>query len=147
MNYEPLDCLSETQTEDLIRMYRSEWWTRGRRPEDVQRMLEHADLVVGFCEPSTGRLAAFARVITDFVYKALVLDVIVAAEHRAAGLGRALMDRIVDHPRLSSVQHLELYCREEMIPFYERWGFRVDPDDTRFISARRSIARQDWAAR
>ena len=133
MNYEPLDHLSEAQTDDLIRMYHSEWWSEGRKPADVRRMLQHTDVIVGLAEPSTGRLVAFARVITDFVYKALVLDVIVAAEHRDEGLGRALMDHVVDHRRLASVRHLELYCREEMIPFYERWGFRGVPEDVRFM--------------
>lgn len=133
MNYQPLDHLSEEQTEDLLDMYRSEWWSERRKLVDVRRMLEQCDVVVGFAEPDSGRLVAFARVITDFVYKALVLDVIVAAEHRDEGLGRALMDRILDHPRLATVRHLELYCREEMIAFYRQWGFFVDPQDTRFM--------------
>lgn len=139
MNYERLDELNDPQIDDLIRMYRSEWWTKGRRADDVRLMLEHSDVIVGFAEPSGGRLVAFARVITDFVYKALILDVIVAEEHRKEGLGRALIDRIVTHPRLSSVRHLELYCRAEMIPFYERWGFRTDPSDTRFMRFVRDV--------
>lgn len=133
MNYKLLDCLTEAQTDDLLLMYRGEWWTNRREPQDVRRMLEQCDVIVGFAASDSGRLVAFARVITDFVYKALVLDVIVAAEHRDKGLGRALMDRILDHPRLASVRHLELYCREEMIPFYRQWGFSVDPQDTRFM--------------
>lgn len=133
MNYERLDELNDTQADDLIRLYQSEWWTKGRRADDVRRMLEHSDVIVGFAELSSGRLVAFARVITDFVYKALILDVIVADEHRKTGLGRALIDRIVTHPRLSSVRHLELYCRAEMIPFYERWGFSADPAGSRFM--------------
>ena len=133
MNYQPLDHLSEAQTDELLDLYRAEWWTKHRESQDVRRMLKQCDVIIGFAEPSTGRLVAFARVITDFVYKALVLDVIVTAEHRDEGLGRALMDRILDHPRLATVRHLELYCREKMIPFYRQWGFCVDPQDTRFM--------------
>ena len=138
MNYAPLDTLNDAQVRDLVRMYQSEWWTVSRTEDDVSRMLEHCDCVFGFAEPSSGRLVAFARVITDFVYKALVLDVIVDPEHRDCGLGQALLDRILEHLRLTDVKHFELYCREEMIPFYERFGFRADPQDTRFMRLSRN---------
>ena len=143
MNYLPLDKLNDAQVRDLVRMYQSEWWTAGRAEDDVRAMLEHCDRVFGFAEPSSGRLAAFARVITDFIYKALVLDVIVDPAHRERGLGKALLDRILGDPRLASVKHVELYCREEMIPFYERFGFEVDPAETRFMRLSRDAEERE----
>ena len=85
-------------------------------------MVASARIFVAFADDS-GRLAAFARVLTDFVFKAFVFDVIVDPLHRATGLGKALMDAIIGHPELAGVRHFELYCRPELIPFYERWGF------------------------
>jgi predicted GNAT family N-acyltransferase len=69
------------------------------------------------------RLVGFARVLTDFVYEALVLDVIVAEDLRGTGLGAALMNAIVNHPRLALVRTIELACQPELVSFYERWGF------------------------
>jgi GNAT superfamily N-acetyltransferase len=109
--------------EQLHRLYLAEWWTHRRNVDDVRRMLEGSDVVVGFVDESNGRLAGFARVITDFVYKALVLDVIVDEGYRRTGLGARLMDEVIGHPRLQGVLHFELYCRPELVPFYERWGF------------------------
>ena len=123
----PIDRLTDSQIEDLHHLYQSEWWTKGRRLEDVRRLIDNSQLVAGFSDPATNRLLAFARVITDSVYKALILDVIVAESHRHSGLGRALMDRIVAHPKLGGVRHLELYCRPELVPFYRKWGFEL-PD-------------------
>lgn len=37
---------------------------------------------------------AFARILTDYVYKALILDVIVEPAYRGRGLGRLLMESI-----------------------------------------------------
>ena len=109
--------------EQLWRMYQGEWWSRGRRMQDVRRAVEHSDLVFAFCDSETGQLAAFARVLTDFVYKAVIFDVIVERAHRRTGLGRTLLDGITSHPALLFVEHIELYCRPELIPFYEQWGF------------------------
>jgi GNAT superfamily N-acetyltransferase len=131
-SYQFVSRLTSEHIEQLWRMYQDEWWSRGRRIEDVRRMIRHADLVFAYCHPETGRLAAFARVLTDFVYKAVVFDVIVERTHRGLGLGRMLLEAITSHPALLFVEHLELYCRPEMVPFYEKWGF-TDLDQLHFM--------------
>jgi GNAT superfamily N-acetyltransferase len=114
-------------------LYSYGWWTQGRERRAVKRMLEGSDVIVGYCDPSSDRLVAFARVLTDFVYKALILDVIVAAAHRKSGLGRRLLDDLLEHPELREVLHFELYCLPNMLPFYERWGFSAALGDLRFM--------------
>lgn len=95
-------------------------------------MLEHTDLVVGVCSDD-GRLVGFTRVLTDRVFKAVIFDVIVAREHRGAGLGGRLIDYVLDHPMVAGVRHVELYCKLEMIPFYEKWGFTAPGDAVNFL--------------
>ena len=128
-----INALSESQIEDLHRLYQTEWWTRGRTIEEIRRMLFATRVMVAFADPMSGKLIAFARAITDDAYKALVLDVIVDTESRHRGLGKALMDAMIAHPLLSGVQHIELYCRLELIPFYERWGFKETGPELRFL--------------
>ena len=115
--------LSDRQVEDLHRFYQNEWWTQGRALDDIRRMLDHSDSLFGYAAPSDGRLVGFARVLSDRVYKALIFDLIVDPEYRNAGLGRRLMEAIVDHPELRAVKHFELYCLPEMEPFYQELGF------------------------
>jgi len=133
MRFEKIEQLTDDQINDLHGMYQEEWWTKGRGLEDVRRMLEHTSVTVGFCDAESKRLVAFARVLTDYVYKALVLDVIVEAGSRGRGLARVLMDAVVSHPSLASVRHLELYCRPELIPLYRKWGFSDELGDLRFM--------------
>jgi GNAT superfamily N-acetyltransferase len=129
-----IDRLTDRQVGDLHRLYLGEWWTNRRGLDDVRRMVEHAQILVGFAERSPdGRLVGFVRVITDFVYKGLVLDVIVDPAYRGTGLGTRLMDEVVEHPQLRDVSHLELYCRPELEPFYQRWGFTSDLGVLRFM--------------
>jgi len=123
MSYETVHQLTDSQIQDLHALFQREWWTTGRELDDVKRMLEHTDVIVALCEPRTKKLVAFARVLTDRVYKALILDVIVDAAYRGRELGRSLMETILQHPTLSSVRHFELYCLPELMPFYRKWGF------------------------
>lgn len=113
--------LTDEQLIDLLRLYQSEWWTKGRTLEDVRLMLQNSSLLIGLCD--SGRLVAFVRVLTDYVYKAMIFDVIADENYRGQGVGKQLMDALVNHPKLQQVVSLELYCAEEMIPFYEKWGF------------------------
>jgi GNAT superfamily N-acetyltransferase len=115
--------LTSEHIEQLWRMYQGEWWSRGRKLDDIRRAVEHSDLIFAFCDPETEQLVAFARVLTDFVYKAFIFDVIVERRRRERGLGRMLLDAITANPALLFVEHMELYCRDEMVPFYEKWGF------------------------
>ncbi|MGH9794915.1 MAG: GNAT family N-acetyltransferase [Candidatus Acidiferrales bacterium] len=124
---------AEIQLADLMALYANEWWTDKRTAEDVRRMLAHTDFVFGFTEEPTGKLVAFARVLTDRVYKALVLDVIVAPAHRGTGLGRKLMEALLAHPELQAVRHWELYCKPEMMPLYRKWGFTSELGGVNFM--------------
>ena len=125
--------LSCAQIEQLWHMYQAEWWSRGRNIEDVRRAVQHSDLIFAFCHPATGQLAAFARVLTDHVYKAVIFDVIVDGPHRNTGVGRMLIEAITSHPALLFVENLELYCRPELVAFYRKWGFTEDLGNLRFM--------------
>ena len=123
--YRTVTSLEPDQIDDLMGLYASAWWATGRRRADVEPMLESTDLVVGLVDDG-GRLVAFARVLTDETYIALLLDVIVAENHRGESLGRALIDAALSQPRLDAVRSIELVCQPDLIGFYERWGFTTD---------------------
>lgn len=119
-----IDSLNAQQTQQLHQLYQQVWWAVGRTLADVQRMLAGSSLIFALVDTDQ-QLLGFARVLTDGAYK-FIFDVIVTEQHQGTGLGKQLMDRIINDPRLSSVKHLELYCLPELVPFYERWGFSAE---------------------
>lgn len=134
--------LTDAQIEELLALYRNEWWTRERREADVRRMLEGADLLFGLCEAGAlgapGPLVAFARVVSDGVYKAALYDVIVAPDCRGQGLGALLMNAVLEHPALAEVEHIEHYCLPELVPFYRSLGFTDELGGLRLMRRKRS---------
>jgi predicted GNAT family N-acyltransferase len=122
MQYEWIETFKGPRQEELYEFYRREWWTEGRNFDDVVRMLEHSDLTIGCCS-NDGRLVGFARVLTDFTFKALIFDVIVHGNFRERGIGQAIIDRIIGHELLTKVSNFELYCPERLFPFYGKLGF------------------------
>jgi len=118
---------------DLMELFASAWWAIDRTTADVSRMLAGSDLIVALVHSETERLVAFARVITDDVYLAVVLDVIVAPAARGSGVGAILMEAIVGHPRLADVDSVELVCQPALFPFYRRWGFTEQVGHSRLM--------------
>ncbi|MGH7598267.1 MAG: GNAT family N-acetyltransferase [bacterium] len=133
MSFEMIDDLTDAQIEELHALYQSEWWTKGRQLDDVRRMVQHTDIIIAFCDAGTKKLVAFTRILTDYAYKALVFDVIVAEPYRNSGLGRQLMDAVVHHSALKAVRHIELYCLPELAAFYQQWGFTTELGELRFM--------------
>ena len=111
---------------ELLTLFHSAWWMSDRTAEETERILRESDILVALVDPPSDRLTGFARVLTDFTHIALILDVVVAPEHRSSGHGATLMSTIVDHPHLQTVRSLELVCQPDLVPFYRRWGFTTE---------------------
>lgn len=106
----------------LYQIYKNEWWTEGRSHADVIRAFENSDIFIS-CLTSDGELIAFARILTDFTFKAIIFDLIVDANSRGQNIGEQLLSKIISHDQLKSVQSFELYCPDHIAPFYEKFGF------------------------
>lgn len=120
-----VDSLSEVLLQELCELYQHEWWTRGRTLDDVREAVSRSSVVIAFLTQND-QLAAFTRVLSDGVFKALVFDVIVREDYRRLGLGEMLVKSVLTHPSLARVRNFELYCRPELSSFYARFGFSLD---------------------
>lgn len=126
MTYKVIEKLNEKQVDHLLALFKNEWWTRNRQTIDIKKMLENSNVVIGLIHEETEELIGFARVITDTVYRAFIFDVIAKEEYRNSGIGKILMDSILNHPLVRDVDRVELYCPDRLVSYYEKWGFSTD---------------------
>lgn len=138
-SYRVVDRLEDTHRQDLVALFQNEWWSKGRTLDDVRRMLDNTDLVFGLVAIPSNRLVGFARVLTDRVYRATLFDVIVPDDQRGQNFGRMLMETILAHPDLRTIESFDLHCRPELERFYEKWGFQRDTSGT--SRRRRSVTK------
>lgn len=117
--------LTEQQVVQLHGLYQNEWWSNRRTLAEARLVVAHSSMLIGLVEPETQRLVGFCRLLTDFVFRGNILDVIVAEDWRDRGLGRQLLDAVLTHPRLKSVPTLWLCCLPDMVEFYRKWGFDI----------------------
>lgn len=122
-SYKISEFVSVSQIPELIALFDLRDISHGRRESDVQIMLDHSDLVVICQEPDKGRIVGVARVLTDYIYKAWIMDVRVETHLQGKGVGRAMIRHILNHPSLARVHNFELLSFLETVDFYRGLGF------------------------
>lgn len=116
----------------LLELYRHAPWAAGRATEDAQQMLAHTDLVLSAWDGD--RLIGFGRVLTDYVYRASIWDMVVDPDYQGLDIGTQIMQRILQHPDLIQVELFWL-CTRDKQSFYEKLGF-TDKEQTGMVWAR-----------
>lgn len=122
--YTLTDVLTGEHVEQVYDLIQQQWWGGRRSLEDVRIMIANTSLMVALIDNQTDHLVGFARVLTDFAFRATIYDVMVASHLQKTGLGRKLMDALCDHPKLQRVSFIYLACEPGLFSFYEQWGFR-----------------------
>jgi ribosomal protein S18 acetylase RimI-like enzyme len=78
------------------------------------------------------RVVGMARLLSDGVCNAYLLDVWTASSHRRRGIGRALVEHLSD---AVPGQHVGLQT-DEAQAFYASFGFQLQPDFMSRVSGR-----------
>lgn len=123
---------TDQQIKELHQLYQQEWWTNTRTLKQTISVVNGSQICIGLVNEQN-QLCGFARVLTDYTFKALIFDVIVAKEARGKGLGDKLISLIKDHPELAQIKSFELYCLPDMFAFYQQHGFSTDIGDMKLM--------------
>ncbi len=107
----------------LLPLFEQAPWARGRTVAETAEMLRQTALFITAWDD--GRLIGCGRVLTDYVYRASIWDVIVDAAYQGQDVGKEIMHRILTHPALQRVELFWL-CTRDKHTFYENLGFSAE---------------------
>jgi len=95
------------------------YWVPGISRANVEKCIQHS---LCFGVYVDDRQVGFARVVTDFVRFAHLLDVFVLPQFRGRGIGKLLMENILAHPELRTIVRYTLGTQDAH-RLYARFGF------------------------
>ena len=96
------------------------FWASRRSQRQLRQMLAGSQAAVSAWQ---GRaLVGFGRATSDGVFRAVLWDVVVAAEHQGQGLGRRIVEALLQAPALQGVERTYLMTTNSS-GFYEQLGF------------------------
>jgi GNAT superfamily N-acetyltransferase len=103
------------------------YWVPGISRASIEKCVEHS---LCFGVYADGRQIGFARLITDYVRFAHLLDVFVLPEFRGQGVAKLLMDNILSHPELRTIRRYTLHTRDAH-ELYAQFGFTAPANPER----------------
>jgi len=107
---------------DVIHGFLTEcYWAKGISREIVARSIENS---LCFGVYSGNQQVGFARVISDFATYAYIADVFVLNTHRGCGLGKWLMECIMQHPQLQGLRRWSVVTSDAH-GLYAKSGFKA----------------------
>ena len=96
------------------------FWARGRSKRELSRMLAGSQALISAWQGS--RLVGFGRATSDGVFRAVLWDVVVAGDHQGRGLGRRIVEALLQEPALQGIERTYLMTTNSA-GFYEQLGF------------------------
>ncbi len=100
------------------------FWAHGRSNKKLRALLAGSTVVVSLWQGN--RLVGFGRATSDGVYRAVLWDVVVAEDLQGLGLGKQVVQAILDSYSIRNVERVYLMTTKSS-DFYQQIGFeRVD---------------------
>jgi GNAT superfamily N-acetyltransferase len=96
------------------------YWAAGRTIDEVQKTIDSS---ICFGIYLDDKQIGFARVITDYVVFAYVMDVFITEEHRGKGYSSILIAAMMEEPSLKEVKIWRLATKDAHF-LYEKFGFK-----------------------
>ena len=119
----------------VLRSLATTYWGVGMPAALIARSWANC-LCFGVYDP-VGRQVGFARLLTDYALRAHLGDVFIEPASRGRGLGRALVETILAHPELATVDRWTLNTANAH-GLYERYGFRGGTNDPKWMTLDRT---------
>ena len=113
----------------IHRFLTGSYWAAGRSIEQVEKSIEQS---VCFGLYVNGQQAGFARVLTDKVAFAYLMDVFIAEQHRGKGYSKMLLREILACPELSEVGKWMLATRDAH-DLYRQFQFTGIPQPEKYM--------------
>ena len=109
------------------------FWAQGRTPAQLRRMLAGSQAVVSAWRGD--RLVGFGRASSDGAFRAVLWDVVVAGDEQGQGLGRRVVEALLQAPALQGVERVYLMTTNSA-GFYTQLGF--ESGDSQRLMVRRT---------
>ena len=97
------------------------FWARGRNKQQICKMLLNSTVVVSLWHHN--QLIGFGRATSDLVFRAVLWDVVIAADQQGLGFGKLMIETILTNKKIQSVERVYLMTTNSS-GFYEQMGFK-----------------------
>ena len=99
------------------------FWARERPLNDLRCMVKNSAVCVTAWQSTT--LVGFGRATSDGIYRATIWDLVVDSKVAGRGLGRAVVERLMESRALTTCERIYLMTTNSA-GFYKKMGFEIN---------------------
>ena len=112
--------------EDIVGLYKSAgWWKPYYNIKGIPSLIEGSFAFVVVIDKKTGHAIGMGRVISDGVSDAYIQDLVILKKYRGKGLGKKLLQFLLDFCRSKKLLWVGLIAEPEQDGFYTNLGFKT----------------------
>lgn len=115
------------------------YWASSRPRTYTERAIQHS-LVFGLYDGD--RQIGLARVVSDYAVFAYLCDVFIHEEYRGHGLGKWLIQTVLEHPELKDIRRW-LLITTDAHGLYQQFGFKTIEDPERWMQNFKPFRQED----
>ena len=123
----------------IVDMLTRAYWAVGRPRERTERAYQNS-MVFGVYDGD--RQVGMARVVTDFSIFAYLCDVFIHEDYRSLGLGKWLIQSIMEHPDLKDMRRW-LLVTSDAHGLYKHYGFTIIEDPEHWMQLFRRFPQEE----
>ena len=99
------------------------FWAKGRSMKRLKMMLSKSTVVITVWRENN--LIGFGRANSDYIFRSVLWDIVVANENQGEGIGSLLIETLINAPEIKDVEKIYLmttHCSN----FYKNKGFQFN---------------------
>lgn len=115
------DDIGGSNLKDICRLLKQSHWAKNRPEKVIENTINNSTCFGVYHE---GVQIGFARFISDYAVYTLIMDVIVDEKYRGRGIGKGLIDFIVNYPPIENTSKFLWTTYAD--GFYSKCGFKEE---------------------
>tara|TARA_Y100001968_G_scaffold70193_1_gene61340 strand:+ start:1232 stop:1690 length:459 start_codon:yes stop_codon:yes gene_type:complete len=98
------------------------FWAINRNKSQLRKMLLKSSVAISVWKNQ--KLVGFGRGTSDEIFRAVLWDVVISNDHQGSGLGRILVDALLNSSEIKNVEKVYLMTTN-CVEFYKQIGFEI----------------------
>ena len=107
------------QIQDLLENH--SFWAKGRKKNALKKMIKNSSCVITLWQGN--RLIGFGRATSDWIYRAVLWDIVIVKDQQNSGLGKLLVRTLLSSNSVKSVEKVYLMTTNSK-DFYKTCKFK-----------------------
>lgn len=112
--------------DEIVELYKAGgWWKDSYDPSGIKPLIKGSFAFAVVVDKDSGKAIGMGRIISDGVSDAYIQDLVVLPEYRGWGIGKKLVNTLLQHCLSKGLLWIGLIAEPEQDEFYSSLGFKT----------------------